>query len=247
MNFVKYLLSASMIVNLYYLYTYISLFENFPFQNVIPETENDYPMLTKQNLRGMRQEVKTTTKANIIDTLIMEHWNSIYNGVILASGQDSVSSYTASLNCYKHIHSCGESSYIYSNDKQMCHFFGYQLDITDREIILHTQMQTAAFGHRNEIKEKIYKAGMASKGICTGEIDSKTIFIYVPNRDLQFEEPTLTNINLAKRRIIQFNLNVTEIEDILESEIERKIIETFPDLNITKIYSECCQKFILSW
>jgi len=67
------------------------------------------------------------------------------------------------------------------------------------------------------------------------------------NRDLQFEEPTLTNINLAKRRIIQFNLNVTEIEDILESEIERKIIETFPDVNITKKYSECCQKFILSW
>jgi hypothetical protein len=27
-------------------------------KNVIPETENDYPMLTMQNLRGMSQEVK---------------------------------------------------------------------------------------------------------------------------------------------------------------------------------------------
>jgi hypothetical protein len=71
--------------------------------------------------------------------------------------------------------------------------------------------------------------------------------LYVPNRDLQYDEPTLTNINLAKHRIIQFNFNSTEMEDILETEIERKIMETFPDINIKKTYSECCQKFILNW
>jgi hypothetical protein len=58
MNFVKYLLSASMIINLYYLYTYCNLVTVVSLKNVIPETENDYPMLTKQNLRGMSVEVK---------------------------------------------------------------------------------------------------------------------------------------------------------------------------------------------
>ena len=58
MNFVKYLLGASMIINLYYLYTYYNLVTVVSLKNVIPETENDYPMLTKQNLRGMSAEVK---------------------------------------------------------------------------------------------------------------------------------------------------------------------------------------------
>jgi len=106
MTFVKYLLVVSVIVNLFYLRNYISIFTNIPLQNVIPETENDYPLLTKQNLRGMRQEVKANVKVNIIDTLIREHWNSIYNGVILSSGQENISSYTASLNCYQHLITC---------------------------------------------------------------------------------------------------------------------------------------------
>jgi hypothetical protein len=96
----------------------------------------------------------------------------------------------------------------------------------------------------NEIMEKVQRIG---KGLCTGNIDLNTIILYVPQRDLQFEEPTLTNINLAKRRIIQFNLNATEIEDIVEAEIENKLLITFPDINIHKTYSECCQKLILSW
>jgi hypothetical protein len=58
MNFIKYLLLVSAVVNLYNLCSYISLFEKFPFQNVIPETENDYPLLTKQNLRGLGLRVK---------------------------------------------------------------------------------------------------------------------------------------------------------------------------------------------
>ena len=58
MNFIKYLLSASMIINLYYLYTYCNMVTVVSLKNVIPETENDYPMLTMQNLRGMSQEVK---------------------------------------------------------------------------------------------------------------------------------------------------------------------------------------------
>jgi hypothetical protein len=134
MNFVKYLLVVSMIVTLYYLYTYITLFENFPFQNVIPETENDYPPITKQNLRGMgkkvknnvknkvKNNVKNNVKINIIDTLISEHSKSTYNGVNLVSGQDNINSFTVSLNC----------------DKQLCRFFGYPVAINDREIILHT-------------------------------------------------------------------------------------------------------------
>ena len=58
MNFIKYLLCASMIINLYYLYTYYNMVTVVSLKNVIPETENDYPMLTMQNLRGMSQEVK---------------------------------------------------------------------------------------------------------------------------------------------------------------------------------------------
>ena len=58
MNFIKYLLCASMIINLYYLYTYYNMVTVVSLKNVIPETENDYPMLTMQNLRGMSAEVK---------------------------------------------------------------------------------------------------------------------------------------------------------------------------------------------
>jgi len=110
MNFVKYLLVASMIVNLYYLYTYITLFEINLFQNVIPETENDYPPITKKNLRGMAQKVKNNVKINVSDALISEHCKSIYNGL----------------------------NYIYSKEKKLCPYFGYLVAINDREIILHT-------------------------------------------------------------------------------------------------------------
>ena len=265
MSFVKYLLVISVIINLWYLHTYnyTSLFTALQLQNVIPETENDYPIITKQNLRGMGQEVKTTIKASIINTLIKEHWESIYKGVLLASGQDNVSSYTVSLNCYKHVYSCPNSAgdtYIYSNDKQMCQLFGYPIPNKDREIILHMQRQMDLMNHNrlhgrisalnkytNKFNEIIETTKITGKGLCSGEIDTKTIILYVPQRDLQFEEPTLTNINLAKRRIIQFNLNATEIEDIVEAEIENKILATFPDINIHKTYSECCQKLILSW
>ena len=65
MNFVKYLLTASMIINLYYLYTYYNLVTVVSLKNVIPETENEYPMLTMQNLRGMSAEVK-----NIVSHMI---------------------------------------------------------------------------------------------------------------------------------------------------------------------------------
>ena len=259
MNFVKYLLVTSVIINLCYLHNYISLYKGIPFHNVIPETENDYPMITKQNLRGMGQEVKTIIKDNIINILIKEHWNSIYNSVLLASGQDSVISYTISLSCYQHVHSCGDS-YVYNNDKQMCQLFGSLIPISERDIIVHMHKQYELMIYNkknniisslnkymnkfNEIMETVQRIG---KGICTGNIDLNTIILYVPQRDLQFEEPTLTNINLAKRRIIQFNLNATEIEDIVEAEIENKLLITFPDINIHKTYSECCQKLILSW
>jgi hypothetical protein len=41
MTFVKYLLVISVIVNLYYLHNYISLFTKISFQNVILETEKE--------------------------------------------------------------------------------------------------------------------------------------------------------------------------------------------------------------
>lgn len=244
MNFIQYLLLLSLIINLYYLYNYVSLFDNLHFQNVIPETEDDYPKITKQNLRGMSKEVKSIVKVNIIDTLIREHWNSIYNGVILASGQDNITSYTVSLNCYKHlaggiftqVENIIKSEkpiidVVNGNNKQWCHLFGTILPISDRGL----------FHHMNYVN----KALMIHPFYPNNYLYHKTL--YVPQRDLKFEESTLTNINLAKRRIIQFNLNATEIEDIVETEIKTKIIETFPDVNITKTYSECCQKIILNW
>ena len=264
MTFVKYLLVVSVIVNLFYLRNYISIFTNIPLQNVIPETENDYPLLTKENLRGMRQEVNANIKVNIIDTLIREHWSSIYNGVILASGQENISSYTASLNCYHHLTTCYDVCD--QNDvtklnthKGLCHLIGSILPTTNKEIFIKYAKNNDNYyrgldsGITNLIKKldnfQVLSNAREQNYWSSPNIMYDNLFrtLYVPNRDLQFEEPTLTNINLAKRRMIQFNLNVTEIEDIVEAEIENKILATFPDINIHKTYSECCQKLILSW
>jgi hypothetical protein len=207
-------------------------------------------MLTKQNLRGMSAEVRNMVKTDIINALIDEHWNSIYRGVILATGQENVSSYTASLNCYQHIHIVGYPSIKDENlrlrHKEYCHLLGLPVDILSyKNLVLHyrkirnSSKQIETNSPPGFIADGLYQSGPETK--------EDYISLYVPNRDLQYDEPTLTNINLAKRRIIQFKFNSTEIEDILEFEIERKIIETFPDINITKPYSECCQKFILKW
>jgi hypothetical protein len=251
MNFIQYLLLLSVIINLYYLYNYISLFENFPFQNVIPETENDYPILTKQKLRGMGKEVNANVKANIIDTLIREHWDSIYKGVLLATGQNNVNSYTASLNCYQHLHFRNFQEAMSGrsprdklwNNKKYCHLFGSSLSMTNKEFL--QLVNNIQFNIEKEFGPELLAAFYGNPWSAEGIMGAKTL--YVPDRDNKFEEPTLTNINLAKRRIIQFKLNATEIEEIVETEIDKKIIETFPDVNITKTYSECCQKILLNW
>ena len=261
MNFVKYLLGASMIINLYYLYTYSTLITLNSLKYVIPETENDYPMLTKQNLRGMSQEVRNMVKTDIINALIDEQWNSIYRGVILATGQENVSSYVASLNCYQYLYKC----YSYcdhttvskiNTNKALCQSIGSILPTTNKEIFLKYLIKFSSGFVESTIQTlDSSEIGLRQNQGRGGEYfsvphiyyENSLQTFYVPNRDLQYDEPTLTNINLAKRRIIQFKFNSTEIEDILESEIERKIIETFPDVNITKTYSECCQKFILKW
>jgi len=230
-------------------------------KNVIPETENDYPMLTKQNLHGMSQEVRNMVKLDIINTLIDEHWNSIYKGVVMANGQENVSSYTASLNCYQYLYKC----YIFcdhttvskiNTNKALCQSTGSILPITNKEIFLKylIKLNGGVGGTIHDLDSSELNLRQNDGRSAGGYFPVPNIFyqnslqtVYVPNIDLQYDEPTLTNINLAKHRIIQFNFNSTEMEDILETEIERKIIETFPDINMTKTYSECCQKIILNW
>lgn len=253
MNFIKYLLGASMLINLYYLYNYSILITLNSLKYVIPETENDYPILTKENLRGMSQEVKNVVKTDIINMLIDEHWNSVYNGVILATGQENVSSYTASLNCYQHMVHRSFDSQGYTPlfekiwiQKKLCRLLGSPFPLSNKEYLLKsTGKDLDVIFESSNIPKHLYT--FLSGDPSTAQSIMGTEILYVPNRDLQYDEPTLTNINLAKHRIIQFKFNSTEIEDLLEFEIERKIVETFPNINIKKTYSECCQKFILNW
>ena len=71
--------------------------------------------------------------------------------------------------------------------------------------------------------------------------------LYFHERDLQYDEPSLSNINLAKHHMVQFNLNSTEIEEIVENEIERKLSQSFQDVSVKQKYSECCKKNISNW
>jgi len=146
-----------------------------------------------------------------------------------------------------------------NTNKGLCHLTGSILPTTNKEIFIKYAKNNNDY-YRNSVGQlsnliksldnfQVLSNNRGQLYWSSPKIMYDNLFrtLYVPQRDLKFEEPILTNINLAKRHMIQFNLNVTEIEDIVEAEIENKILATFPDVNIHKTYSECCQKLILSW
>lgn len=262
-------ISIAVIVSGFLLLSYLYNYSNYSSQILsLDRLERKKMVYTKTNLRSYKINTNQVARE-----LIEVYWNSIYNGVLQAAV--IYNNYTASINCYQYLSQCIHMCKLsikgdeIKTNKAYCHSTGSIVPISLKNLfityanslhityfpisgkledVLYTLDNTGIYKSNQDIhvftsNDFTPSTQVTSHLIYENEFTSN----YAPNSFFQYDQPTLHKINQIKYKIIYFQLNSTEIEDVIEDVIEHKIMTTFPDINIEKKYDECCQQFVLSW